>query len=100
MMMRVFGEAIETVAAQNRRVEGVLGELRGAFVAAQDEWRSPAGATFADLVREYDADAADLNGLLAEILRRMRQTYHNYHEVEVQAAANLNNTNPKHQGAG
>ncbi|MFJ6199225.1 WXG100 family type VII secretion target [Micromonospora sp. NPDC092111] len=97
-MMRVFGEAIDTVATQNRRVEATLGELRGGFVASQDDWRSPAGNTFADLVREYDADAGALNELLAEILRRMRQTYHNYHEVEAKAVQNLNNTHPNNQG--
>jgi uncharacterized protein YukE len=94
VMMGVYGDAIAVVDIQSRRIDGVLGELRGAFLEAEQHWSSPGGATFGDVVREYDTDAVNLSDLLAEILHRMRQTFKNYHEVEVRAVQNLKNQAP------
>jgi hypothetical protein len=93
VLMGVFGEAIRTVDSQSRRVEAALGNVRVALLSSEGHWSSPAATTLTALVGEYDRDAAALNELLADILRRMRVSYQNYHDVEARAVANLGNTN-------
>ncbi|RKR89413.1 WXG100 family type VII secretion target [Micromonospora pisi] len=94
VMMGVFNDAIAVVDTQSKRINGVLSDISGTFSSVAQDWQSPAASTFGDLAREYETDAANLNDLLADILVRMRQTYKNYHDVEVRAQQALRDQEP------
>lgn len=87
--MQDLADATTVVDAQHKSIEGLLADLKSAFMQAQQYWQSPAGSSLASLTREFQSDANALSELLGEIVSRMRQTYANYVEVEQQAVANL-----------
>ncbi|GAA0486351.1 hypothetical protein Ade02nite_10100 [Paractinoplanes deccanensis] len=89
VMMDVFGNSITVVETQRRRVEAALDGIRSAFREAEEDWKSPAAQTFGELTREFDTDAAALEDLLVEILARMRKSFQNYHQTELQNTRNL-----------
>ncbi|MFF5076580.1 WXG100 family type VII secretion target [Actinoplanes sp. NPDC000266] len=98
VMMDVFGSSINVVEAQRRRVEAALDGIRAGFRDAEQDWKSPAAQTFGELTREFDADAATLEELLGEILSRMRQSFENYREVELQNTRNLQHSDANESG--
>lgn len=93
-MMGVFNDAIGVVDKQSKRISQTLEGLGIALNGVGDAWKSPAADTFNQLAAEFKTDAGHLDDLLADILSRMRQSYHNYEEVEHKAEQNLGNQRP------
>ena len=83
-MKQVMG----SVNTESGHIRDAMNRIAGEFGKVAPAWDSPAEKSFDDVQRWFTRAQNDLNDLLDEIGRRLKQAYDNYHSAEY---ANLNN---------
>jgi uncharacterized protein YukE len=102
VLLSELNHQTDVIDRQRARIEGLVADIRIAFLDAESHWKSPAAETFGDIAREYNQDTDDLVDWLKDIVARMRHTYEQYHITEntaVRAVAAQNDSLTKAGGS-
>jgi uncharacterized protein YukE len=83
-----YAAAISTVQNEADNIGVYTSQITGVMQVAQSAWSSPAGQSFAVVAEACNTQMASLNGLLSDMLQRMRATQLTYQDAE---EANTNN---------
>jgi WXG100 family type VII secretion target len=84
-----FSDAITTVTTCQNAISQDYSQIQSELTAVADAWSSPAGQSYEDVQSALNSAMQNLEGLLAEILTRMQQTYQNYQDTEQTNSTNL-----------
>jgi YD repeat-containing protein len=75
-------DAYVNVGRESTAVREDITKLKQTLSSVGENWRSPSGAEFEPLRKEFDRFAGDLVGVLDESVKRMKTAYDNYMESE------------------
>lgn len=84
-----FSDAIATITACQGTISNDFTQIQSELTKVANAWSSPAGQSYSDVQDALNSDINNLESLLAEIVKRMNQTYANYQNAEQTNSNNL-----------